>query len=216
MGKFTQYILPKSERYSILHLNEIKVISHGQTLAMVLGSCVSTIFIAKHNTDFYLAANHIVIANPKIASGPMLSAENQINIILELFQQNFDIKPAELLCFHLIGGGAKNFNHKFAVHLDNQQITQTILTEKKYTLFFQDVGSYYTANYSIYKNNLATFVENKFIKRHFSFILDLNLLFEQNLENYRLPASVIKPGDPGFEQLVTNKVITSITGERNR
>jgi len=215
---YSNYILSSDQRYSIPGLNQIMFISHKQTLSLVLGSCVSTVFIGKSEDNYLLAANHIVIADQKGKSiVATKDAQMQIDLIIEIYIENYGIKRENLTCLHLIGGGFRGDDKSSNINRRNIDITKGILEDMKIPLIFQDTGSYFVSNYSMYGGNISFFVENKFEDIHFSFVINLEeLLLSKKINSVLLPASAINPLNAGFENLAEAKIISFITGEKTR
>jgi hypothetical protein len=210
-------ILPPDERYCIPSLNEIRFIGHRQTMSLVLGSCVSTVFVGGAG-PFIIAANHIVIANPRGRSIVALkSAREQVDEIMGVYENAFGIGRDEICCLHLIGAGSKPMKEPFTVPEENIREATRIIAERNFGLMFRDTGSFFLATYSLYRSNLAVFIENTFTREHISFTIDL-LQMKKNMSRGAglLPASSLSPRDPGFEFLAADGVITFITGDRNR
>ncbi len=216
---YYNFILPPYEQYCIPGLNEIKFISEKQTLSLVLGSCTSTVLIGK-GEKFILGANHIVLANP--AEGSRVASKGafqQIEEMIQTFNNVFNISTEDILCFHLTGGGRKKedgTDDDFDIHIKNINAAVDILAEKEIPVVFNDTGSYFVSKYSIKDNFLSVFVENKFNNEHISFIVDMLELFkiDQAIVS-RLPISSIERSSE-FEYLIDEEVITFITGKRNR
>ena len=217
MDKTFKQILPESERYCLPSLNEVRFISSRQTLSLALGSCISTIFIGKKE-NYILGANHIVIAKPGTRSVvAKKSAQDQIDEILYVFKNAYNIETDDLICFHLLGAGHTNKVKDFTVHLTNIKETKNILNNMNKQIVCDSTGHHYFASYSIYKNGLSVFIENKESGIHKSCALDLDALFTLDLASIDFfPASPLEPEDPGFEYLVEQNVIVSITGERKK
>jgi chemotaxis receptor (MCP) glutamine deamidase CheD len=215
--KLTNQIVPPAERYCFPRPNEIKFISNKQTLSLALGSCISTVFIGR-NDKYILAANHIVIANPYDKSIiATKSAREQIEEILQIYEELYNIKSNDIRCFHIVGGGSKNIDSSFKVHIDNIIVSKKILKEKGFDIMFEDTKSYCIADYSLYKNNLSVFIENSIIKSHITFTIDLDRLFElKDIDKSILPAVALMPNNTGFEYFIDNKIIVFITGARER
>ncbi len=213
---YSEFILPKSEQYYSPGLNEIKFIAERQTISLVLGSCISTVLVGK-GSAYILAANHIVIADPHKGSRiATKSARQQIEEMITVFEKNFEIPCDRIVCFHVVGGGNKKDKNLFKINERNIDISMKILQEKGILNIFNDTGSYFVSKYSIQKNNLSVFIENKFTNEHISFIVDLDRIFEVDKKTSPfLPISSIEKSD-NFETLVDKKIITFITGKRNR
>jgi len=213
---FTEFTLPPGERYCSPTLNEVKFISDKQTLSLVLGSCISTVIIGR-GKEYILAANHIVIANPHRESKvARKGALQQINEMLYVFKNLYNIEEKDLICFHLVGAGNKQGSNKFQVNLTNIEETSKILKEKKLLTVFNDTESYYVTKYSLGGENMSVFIENKFRSEHLSFIVDLKKLFRIDpLIKPRLPISSIDQSKE-FEYLIDENVIVFITGDKNR
>ncbi len=210
-------LLPPEINYIIPGINEVKCISHKQTLSLVLGSCVSTVFIAKSD-KYYLAANHIVIATPKGKSiVTKKSASQQVDEILDLFINELKIEKKNIKCLHLVGAGSHNPNLQFNVHHQNVTDSLEILQERKYVPLFQDTGSYFVSNFSIYKNNLSVFIENRDIEKHISYTINIDEIinvFEHQRDKF--PTSGLESFSTGFEHLIDQNAITFITGAKAR
>ncbi|MBN1533690.1 MAG: hypothetical protein JXA20_13555 [Spirochaetes bacterium] len=206
-----------SGRYFIVAPNEIVFISTNQTLSVVLGSCISTVFIGKRE-QYILAANHIVIAVPNTMSViAKKSASQQIDEMIGIYESEYGIRLEELRCLHLIGGGKKVSDESFMVHEKNISESSAILNKLGVAVLFNDTGSHMNASYSIYNNLLGLFVENMFTSTHISFTINLDILFAIDLPEQALfPASTLRHISPGFEYLVEKKVIDDITGEKKR
>lgn len=213
---YSKFILPKSEQYYSPGLNEISFIAERQTISLVLGSCISTVLIGQ-STPYILAANHIVIADPHEESRiATKSARQQIEEMLTVFKEEFQISRDRVICIHMVGGGNKKATNLFKINQRNIDISKEILAEKGIHTIFSDTGSYFISKYSIQKKNLSVFIENKFINEHISFIVDLDRMFEiDNNIIPLLPLSSIEKSEV-FENLVDKKIITFITGKRNR
>lgn len=218
MPDFSEYILPQDQRYSIAGLNKIMFISHKQTLSLVLGSCVSTVIIGRSAGKNILAANHIVIADPeKNSVVASKNAKTQIETIVEIYRKHYGIEVSDLLCLHLVGGGTKNTSGVFDIHIRNTEISKSILKELDIPVVFQDTGSFFNATYSIFENNISVFTENTTDGIHFSFVMNLDLLYEAAAQKrIKKTASAVAPANPEFEFLAESGVITLITGERKR
>jgi len=213
---YSEFILPKSEHYCSPGLNEIKFTAERQTISLVLGSCISTVLVGQ-GTSYILAANHIVIADPHEGSRiATKSARQQIEEMITVFEQKFEIPGDRIICLHMVGGGKKKEVNRFKIHERNIDISKEILQEKGILNIFNDTGSYYVSKYSIQKENLSVFIENKFTNEHISFVVDLDRIFEMDQNTIPvLPISSIKKSD-NFEHLVEKEIITFITGKRNR
>jgi chemotaxis receptor (MCP) glutamine deamidase CheD len=212
-------ILPVNERYCMPGLNEVRFIGDRQTMSIVMGSCVSTVFVGRNEDGYALAANHIVIASPRWESVVATkTAAEQIEDILTIYKNAYDIDANSICCIHLIGAGHKNSGTNFAVPAINISTSKDILNECGIPLVFEDTGSYFFGTYSIHGEQLSVFIEDKIKERHKSYILDLNVLFDllflNNDFGKNLHASVLAGVNPGFEFLVANNAITFITGER--
>ena len=207
-------ILPRDERYCIPSLNEVKIISDKQTLSLALGSCISTIMIGKEK-DYYLAANHIVIAQPlATAIIATKSAVEQIEEIVNIFSDVLHIK--KFYCLHLLGAGVKLVSSTFDVHEKNVIQTLDALFNKNINIIFNDTGSYFFSSYSLYGQYLSVFLENKKTSNHKSFVINLEQLFTIDVSDPVLfPTSMLDAKNNGFEYLVEKMIITSITGKRS-
>ena len=210
-------VLPPEEHYCIPKLNEIRFVGHRQTLSLVLGSCISTVFVGGSG-PFVIAANHIVIANPR--EGSIIatkSAQEQIDEILDVYDRAFGICRDDICCLHLIGAGSKSGKTEFRVPEENIREVKKILGDNSFRVMFNDTGSYFFATYSLYETNLAVFIENKMKKEHISFTIDLKRMIRKEVcDSALLPASSLVRSDPGFEYLVSEGVISFITGSRDR
>ena len=213
---FTQ-VLPPDEHYCIPKLNEIRFVGHRQTLSLVLGSCISTVFVGGSG-PFVIAANHIVIANPREGSiVATKSAQEQIDEIVHVYDKAFGIGRDDICCLHLIGAGSKSGNTEFRVPEENIREVKKILGDNSFRVMFNDTGSYFFATYSLYETNLAVFIENKIKKEHISFTIDLKGMMHRGAcSSALLPASSLIRSDPGFEYLVSEGIISFITGSRDR
>jgi hypothetical protein len=210
-------VLPPEEHYCIPKLNEIRFIGHRQTLSLVLGSCISTVFVGGSG-PFVVAANHIVIANPREGSiVATKSAQEQIDEIVGVYEQAFGIGRNDICCLHLIGAGSKSGNKEFRVPEENIREAEKILAGNSFNVMFKDTGSYFFATYSLFKTGLAVVIENKMKMEHISFTIDLERMIRHNVcDSALLSASALARSDPGFEYLVSEGVISFITGSRDR
>ena len=213
-------ILPTGSNYANVKVNEIKFIQSKQTLVLVLGSCVSTVFIGKKD-NYILAANHIFIAEPmSSSSGKPKSAKVLIDGIFTTFEQKFGINSNELICLYLIGGGNKKGKKEFTVNIKNINISKKIVRDNNFDILIEDVRNYYSSSFSISENQLSIFVENMTQNTHISFIIDLDKLFnlfnQENRDLPFLPVSALGPDNAGFEKFIDKKIITFVTGEKNR
>jgi len=212
-----EQIVPPEERYCFPGPNDVRFISNRQTLSLVLGSCISTVFIGK-NDKYILAANHVLMAKSENDSVlPIKGAEEQIDEILEIFEKAYAIYPGDCLCLHLVGGGKKVAGEEFRVHKENVSESTKILAEKKFDILFKDTNSYFYSTYSINNKNLSVFIEDKIREIHLSFVIDLDQLFRLNHSSSDfLPASALIAGDRGFEEFVNSGVVVFITGNQGR
>ncbi len=212
-----EQILPPDEHYCIPRINEIRFTGHRQTLSLVLGSCISTVFVGGEG-PFMVAANHIVIANPRDGSiVATKSAQKQIDEIVDIYDNAFGIKRDNICCLHLIGAGSRSEKDSFRVPEENIREAEKILRENGLKILFRDTGSYFFSTYSLYKTNLAVFIENIMLMEHITFTIDLQKIFNRNIcECELLPSSALACRHPGFEYLVSEGVVTSITGPRSR
>ena len=203
--------------YVIPAPNQVRFITGGQTINLVMGSCISTVFIGR-NSRYVAAANHIMIARRR-PDGIIATrdAREQIDEIMNIYQERFDIAAGDLLCLHLVGGGRKTADESFTVHLENISETRAILEEKGIDVMFDDTRSHYFASYSLADGMVSVFIEDQLAGVHLSYIIDLERLFALDPKLVTgLPASALKPENDGFEGLVERGVITFITGQRNR
>ena len=186
-------------------------------MSLVMGSCISTVFVARKDR-YILSANHIMIAREReTALIAKKSARRQIDEILDAFRDDFQVGKDDFRCLHLVGAGKKSADSTFRVHSENISETLAVLEEKGIPLLFDDTWSHYFATYSIDGGRMSVFIEDKLAETHLSYILDLERLFDLDLtEKLPLPASALKAKDPGFEELVNRGVIVFITGEKNR
>ena len=198
-------------------INKSQFISENQSLCLVLGSCISTVFIGKKD-NYVLAANHIVIADP----GPdsiigKRSAKELVDEILHKFREEYSIDPEDIFCFHLIGAGRQVSGDSFLIHENNIKESENILRSKGFKVLFNDTNSHFSAIYSLREDNLSVFIKNLSQKIHVSFIMDLNKLFEMNTDVMPfIPASAMTPNNEGFEKFIENHAIISITGSKTR
>lgn len=197
--------------------NQVRFITGGQTLTLVMGSCISTVFIGR-NMRYVAAANHIMIARQR--QGSVIAtrdAREQIDEIIDMYRARFDIRQGDLRCLHLVGGGRKTADESFTIHLENISEARSILAEKKIGIMFDDTRSHYFASYSLGDGMMSVFIEDQLGGSHLSYIIDLGQLFDLDPSRAAaLPASALKPANAGFEELVERGVITFITGLRNR
>jgi chemotaxis receptor (MCP) glutamine deamidase CheD len=209
--------IDRGNQYFIVGPNEVIFITTRQTLSVVLGSCISTVFIGKGD-QYVLAANHIVIAIPNEMSViAKKSARTQINEMIHIYKSEYNISLENLRCLHLVGAGKKLSNESFLVHEKNITDTSAILSSLGIMVLFNDTGSHMNATYSIYNNYLGVFVENMLNASHISFTIDLDGLYSVDLTGSELfPASPLLFNNPGFEFLVGKKVIDDITGDKKR
>jgi chemotaxis receptor (MCP) glutamine deamidase CheD len=205
------------EKYVLPGPDQVRFISGGQTMSLVMGSCISTVFVARKDR-YILAANHIMIAREReTALIAKKSARCQIDEILDAFRDDFHVDKDAFRCLHLVGAGRKSADSTFRVHSENISETLAVLEEKGIPLLFDDTWSHYFATYSMDGGRMSVFIEDKLAETHLSYILDLERLFDLDLaEKLPLPASALKAKDPGFEELVNRGVIVFITGEKNR
>lgn len=205
------------EKYTLPGPDQLRFISNEQTLSLVMGSCISTVFVARGD-QYILAANHIMIARER-ESGIIAkkSARQQIDEILAAFRDDFGIPDDGFRCLHLVGAGKKGVNGSFTIHSENIAETVSVLEEKNIPVMFNDTRSHYFATYSIDDRQMSVFIEDKLAEVHISYIINLDRLFDIDPgEGLHLPASALKARDPGFEELVSRRVIVFITGEKNR
>jgi chemotaxis receptor (MCP) glutamine deamidase CheD len=197
--------------------NEVRFIGHGQTLSVVLGSCISTILIGQ-NKGYILAANHIVMARPSAESIIAVNGAGGIlDEMIATYQKDHGIHQENVRCLHLLGAGKKLADESFTVDRDNINETERVLSDRKIETVFSDTGSYSLGTYSIQEDLLSLFVENKQSGVHVSISLILSALFKLERSEYSiLPASCLEPDNPGFEFLVKKNIITFITGTRTR
>lgn len=210
-------IINSDEKYLMPAPDQVRFASEGQTLSLVLGSCISTVFIARSDR-YILSANHIMIARER-HSGIIAkkSARMQIDEILDTLHDEFHIPDADIRCLHLIGAGKKISDDTFRIHDENISETRKVLSEKSITPLFDDTRSYYFATYSLSGHDMSVFIEDKLGNSHLSYIIDLQKLFSLDLNHLaHLPASALKPCNLGFEDFVAQGAIVFITGERNR
>ena len=210
-----QYL--STEKYVLPGPDQVRFISGGQTLSLVMGSCISTVFVARKD-GYILAANHIMIARER-DTGIIAKkgARRQIDEILDAFRDDFHVATDGFRCIHLVGAGKKDPDTSFHIHSENINETTAILEEKGIPVFFNDTHSHYFTTYSMDGGRMSVFIEDKLAAVHLSYIIDLDRLFALDLtERLSLPASALKAKDPGFEELVGRGVIVFITGEKNR
>ena len=164
-----------------------------------------------------MGANHIVMAKPPQGSRVATrSAKEQIDIILAVFDQYYNIQKRDLICLHFIGGGKKLEGSIYKINEENILHTREILRSMKSRIIFDDSGSYTVSKYSISDRNLSVFVENKFINEHLSFSVNLDRLFKLDpIIIPRLPISSLKRSRE-FDYLVDEGVIFSVTGSKLR
>jgi len=215
--KYPSLIINTGEKYLLPGPDQIRFAAQGQTLSLVLGSCISTVFIGR-SSEYILAANHIMIAKERHAGIiAKKSARQQIDEILTAYHEEFKIPDHDILCLHLVGAGKKVNDATFRVHDENIAETRAVLTEKNIVPFFDDTRSYYFATYSLSGTDISIFIEDKLGGSHLSYIIDLKKLFSlEKQELHDLPASALKPCNRGFEKFVELGAIVFITGERNR
>jgi hypothetical protein len=213
----TSQIIDYKEKYLLPGPDQVRFAAQGQTLSLVLGSCISTVFIGRYN-GYILSANHIMIAREHNAGIiAKKSARQQIDEILCTYHDEFHIPDSEIRCLHLIGAGKKVNNDAFHVHDENINETWTVLSEKNVTPLFDDTRSYYFATYSLSGDEMSVFIEDKLGGSHLSYIIDLKKLFSLDVRAMAdIPASALKPYNKGFEEFVRLGVIVFITGEKNR
>ncbi len=215
--KMKSDIINPLEKYLLPGPDQIRFAEAGQTLSLVLGSCISTVFIGR-NSGYIVSANHIMIARERnygvIAKK---SARRQIDEILNTYHEEFRIPDEEIRCLHLVGAGKKVNDTTFHVHDENIEETRLVLSEKNIITLFDDTRSYYFATYSLSGGDLSVFIEDKLGNTHMSYIIDLDKLFSLDLRRLSgLPASALKPRNRGFEEFVDHGAIVFITGEKNR
>lgn len=205
------------EQYVMPGLNQVCFITGGQTLSLVLGSCISTVFIGR-NDRFVMAANHIVIARQKKESiVAKRSAQEQIDDILRLYDEEFRVPNDRLVCLHLVGAGKKLAGDSFTIDAENVEVTSALLAEREIPVLFNDTRSHYFATFSLGSGSLSVFIEDKITNVHISYIIDLERLFGADWKKIgALPASALKPDNLAFEEMVEEGVIVFITGEKNR
>lgn len=207
----------KQSTYVMPAPNQVRFITGGQTITLVMGSCISTVLIGK-NSRYVAAANHIMIAR-KRPDGIIATrdAREQIDEMIDIYRERFDIAASDLRCLHLVGGGRKTADESFTVHLENISETRAILAENGIDIMFDDTRSHYFASYSLADGMVSVFIEDQLAGIHLSYIIDLERLFALDPKLAAgLPASAMKPENAGFEGLVERGVITFITGQRNR
>jgi chemotaxis receptor (MCP) glutamine deamidase CheD len=206
------------EFYAMPGPNQISFIGTGQTLYLVLGSCISSVLIGRKDDRFVMAANHIMIAREHRSTIiDMKSARSLVDDMLHTFQNEYGIDAGGIICLHLVGAGSRISDDSFRVHRDNILETKQVLGDAGIPILFEDTGSHFFATYSLRDRMVSVFVENRFIGSHLSYILDMERLFELGSgSSTHLPASGLLPGNRGFEDLVENGVIVFITGEKNR
>jgi chemotaxis receptor (MCP) glutamine deamidase CheD len=215
--KYQKYILPETERYCMPNLNEVRFIGNNQTISLVLGSCISTVFIGRGDKTV-IAANHIVIANNDSSySNNIKSANTQIGEILEVFREVYHIPMSNIFCFHVLGAGKKVNDDTFMIPEENILETYKILSEKKVQVLCNDTGSHIYATFSLSNSIISVFIENKFQKKHISYSIDINKMYKAGKELFKFfPVSAIEPNNQGFEILINKSIITFITGNRSR
>ncbi|MBN2160724.1 MAG: hypothetical protein JW807_15145 [Spirochaetes bacterium] len=205
------------DKYVMPAPDQVRFIRNGQTLSLILGSCISTVFIGR-NSEYVVSANHIMIAREHphgiIAKK---SALQQIDEILDHYREDFAVDRKDIRCLHLVGGGKKVSGESFRVHSENIEETKSVLSSKGIELLFDDTRSHYFATYSLDRTNMSVFIEDKLAGVHLSYILDLDRLFDFDVSRSgAMPASALKADNPGFEELVDAGVIVFITGEKSR
>lgn len=215
--KLPDDIFRPQERYVMPAPDQIRFVTRNQTLSLVMGSCISTVFIGRKN-GYLLSANHIMIArerDPGVIA--KRNARQQIDDILSIYRDELGIPDDDIRCLHMVGGGKKISNEAFNVHQENIIETGAVLSEKHIIPLFEDTGSYYFATYSLGEGNVSVFIEDKLANAHLSYIIDLEKLFSLDLRTVKdLPASALKPCNAGFEKFVKLGAIVFITGEKNR
>ncbi len=213
----TSHIIDCNEKYLLPGPDQVRFAAQGQTLSLVLGSCISTVFIGRNN-GYILSANHIMIARERTPGViAKKSARQQIDEILHAYHDEFHISDPDIRCLHLVGAGRKINNDSFHVHDENITETWAALSEKNFTPLFDDTRSYYFATYSLSGDDMSVFIEDKLGGSHLSYIIDLKKLFSLDAcQLADLPASALKPCNKGFEEFVRLGVIVFITGEKNR
>lgn len=206
------------ESYAMPGPNQVSFIGNGQTLYLVLGSCISSILVGRKEGNYVMGANHIMIAKEHQSSViDMKSARSQVDAMLHVFEAEHGIDAGEIICLHLVGAGSRVSSESFHVHRDNVIETKCVLADARIPVFFEDTGSHFFATYSLRDRMVSVFVENRFIGSHLSYILDMDRLFDLGPgSSPHLPASGLLPGNRGFEDLVEKGVIVFITGEKNR
>lgn len=210
-------IINPIEKYLLPGPDQIRFAKAGQTLSLVLGSCISTVFIGR-NSGYIVSANHIMIARER-SFGVIAkkSARRQIDEILNTYHGELGIPDGEIRCLHLVGAGKKVNDPTFRVNDDNIEETRAVLSEKNIIPIFDDTRSYYFTTYSLSGCDMSVFIEDKLGNIHISYIIDLDKLFSLELRQLSgLPASALKPRNRGFEELVDSGAIVFITGEKNR
>jgi chemotaxis receptor (MCP) glutamine deamidase CheD len=208
---------PLPKNYIIPGPNKVGIISHQQTLSLIMGSCISTVLIGRNAKSFFLAANHIVIAQPGPHSiAATKNADEQIDEIITLMQKE-SIDKDDLCCFHLIGGGQKSRRENFTVPEKNIHYSIQSLGARNIPILFCDTGSHFFATYSLYNNNLSVFIEDRLQNIHISFALNLAVLFD-NLPILKtaLPGIPLQSADLLFETLIEKNIIFFVTGEKLR
>lgn len=210
-------ILPPDERYCRVEQDEVRFIANRQTLSIVLGSCISTVFIGR-GKGYYLAANHIVIAKPQtISLTTKKSAEEQINEILKIYNDVYYITEKDLFCLHLIGAGTNIKDNIIQINIQNIEESKKILRDRNLNILFNDTGSYCVAIFSLNMNRLSVFIEDKLNDSNISYTIDLDTLFKLVYRDYPfLPASALISRNKGFENFVKDKIIISIIGPKDR
>ncbi|MFC1669606.1 hypothetical protein ACFL20_04385 [Spirochaetota bacterium] len=207
------------KKYCFPSPNEFEFIADNQSLSLVLGSCISTVFLGRsEEKGFILAANHIVIANPRPDSiAAKKSAHELIHDILDQYKNYYNINKDDIICLYLIGAGKRVSEDSFRIHEHNIEESTMILNSLGYDIFFDDTMSHVSSVFSISEDFMSVFIDNIVEKIHISFIVDLKALFNLSPEESKiLPAKALQPLDAGFEYLIKNKIITSITGSRFR
>ncbi len=210
-------IINTCEKYLLPGPDQVRFAAQGQTLSLVLGSCISTVFIGRNN-NYILSANHIMIAREgHVGIIARKSARQQVDEILSTYHDEFHITDADIRCLHLVGAGKKVSDNTFHVHDQNIAETRIVLSEKNYVPLFDDTRSYYFATYSLGGDDISVFIEDKLGGSHLSYIINLEKFFSMDPHQLAdLPASALKPCNKGFENFVELGAIVFITGERNR
>jgi hypothetical protein len=215
--KIKSDIINPPEKYLLPGPDQIRFAEAGQTLSLVLGSCISTVFIGR-SSDYIVSANHIMIAREhSFGVIAKKSARQQIDEILSTYHDEFRIPDEDIRCLHLVGAGKKVNDTTFHIHDENIEETRMVLSEKNFIPLFDDTRSYYFATYSLSGSDISVFIEDKLGNTHMSYIIDLDRLFSLDVRHLSsMPASALKPRNKGFEELVDCGAIVFITGEKNR